>query len=170
MNTFGRGVAASTLAVAVSLSVAPTGAVAASKGENGTAVASLAAGPTQKLKKCTAGNRVVTVAPTAAKKVGGQRYVVGASTRIKLCTTKKNVTTVYSWTQTAKVVATGRAKVTVSSGSTKKTVSGGVTTLTTPLTAKAKWLFISVKVTGTLLTKIDKVGKVTSQIVNVKKV
>lgn len=96
-----------------------------------------------KLAKCTAPNRTVNLTSKATKTYRGKAYGVEATRQIKMCTTKKNVTTVYSSTLWIKAISGGSAKVTVSAGSTTKSISKGVTTVKTPVACKAKAFLVA---------------------------
>lgn len=137
--------------------------------ENGTAVTAPAAPSRLKPAKCVAANRSVGLTASASKKIKGSTYGVKATRVLTLCTTKKNQTKVYGAMISLEPV-NGLVKVKVSAGTTTRVVSGGVTTLTTPLTAKGTFFFTTYRVVGTLRTVVDGSGKVTSQIVKVKRV
>jgi len=96
-----------------------------------------------KLTRCTAPNRTVNLTSKATKTYRGKKYGVEATRQIRMCTTKKNVTTVYASQLWIKAISGGSAKVTVSAGSTIKSVAKGVTTVKTPVACKAKAFLVA---------------------------
>lgn len=157
-------VAFPTVSVAPVASAKPVATV-----ENGAVVVAPAAPARLKIARCTTANRAVTLTAKASKVIKGRTYGLEATRTVNICTTRTNATRVYLWSLVLKPV-NGAVKVSASAGTTTKVVRNGVTTLTTPLTAKARFLFTTYRVTGTLKTVVDRYGKVTSQVVNVRQV
>lgn len=147
----------------------PSTSARAAAPENGAAVVVPAAPAKLKRARCTASNRTVGVTAKASKKIKGRVYGVEATRTLSLCTTTKNKTKVYATALALKPV-NGLVKVTVTAGATTQAVRNGVTTVTTPLAAKGKFLFTTYRVTGTLRTVVDRYGKVTSQVLNIERV
>lgn len=167
--------AALTTTIVLAVGVPPASAAPASAGparaaaENGTPVTVPAASAAQKRAACTAANRTVALTAAARKTIKGRVYGVEATRTLSLCTTKKNRTRVYATELSLKPI-NGMVKVSVTAGATSQVVRNGVTTVTTPLTAKAKFLFKTYRVTGTLRTVVDRAGRVRSQVLNVQRV
>jgi hypothetical protein len=162
--------AAVSVVAAIALCAASAGPVTARAKDSGTTVSSSSATTGQKILKCKLANRQVTVVATAVKSLAGQHYGVAATTTVALCTTKENLTRVYATHLSLKGISGSLAKVNVTVGATRRTSTAALTTLTTPVSAWAHWLFLTYHVTGTLRTTIDARGKVVSQIVGIKQV
>lgn len=153
----------------LALVVSSSGSAVAAGGSSGAAVSSPSATTLQKLRTCLAANRKVVTVATASKKIAGHRYGVSARSTLSLCTTTTNRTTVFATRLSLTPTTGGVARVKVESGTTTRSTSAGVTTLRTPLRARAKWLFTTYRVTATLVTTVNSRGKVTSQITQVKR-
>ncbi|MCZ4498725.1 MAG: hypothetical protein JWQ74_1278 [Marmoricola sp.] len=141
-----------------------TGAVVPSPASAYASATTVAAATPTKLKvaRCTAANRTVRLTSVVTKKYLGRAYGAEVTRTVALCTTKKNVTTVYSSTLVVKPIAGGLSNVKVTVGSTSRRIVKGITTYRTPVSGKGRLLFVSHKVSGVLTTTVNGKGAVRS--------